>query len=147
MRLLPQLAVFGIVLFASAAPADTAPSLTKADAVRLENEITEHMTEANGAVTRLAADVQKLSSLYSKLDEKAGALRKATAACANGCTASQGAALLAASKELEQSQLSFTAQYLALQNQIQNENRSYAAISSILKTKHDTVKNSISNIR
>jgi hypothetical protein len=28
-----------------------------------------------------------------------------------------------------------------------NENRAYTAVSSIMKTKHDTVKNSIGNIR
>lgn len=30
---------------------------------------------------------------------------------------------------------------------MQQENRSYTAVSNIMKTKHDTVKNSISNIR
>jgi hypothetical protein len=30
---------------------------------------------------------------------------------------------------------------------MQNDNREYAAVSNIMKTKHDTVKNSISNIR
>ena len=34
-----------------------------------------------------------------------------------------------------------------LQSQMQSENRSYTAVSNIMKTKHDTVKNSISNIR
>jgi hypothetical protein len=43
--------------------------------------------------------------------------------------------------------MSFNLQYLQLQSQIQHENRSYTAVSNIMKTKHDTVKNSISNIR
>ena len=43
--------------------------------------------------------------------------------------------------------MSFNLQYLQLQSQMQNENRSYSMISNIMKTKHDTVKNSISNIR
>jgi hypothetical protein len=43
--------------------------------------------------------------------------------------------------------MSFNLQYLQLQQQMQNENRSYTAVSNIMKTKHDTVKNSISNIR
>ena len=43
--------------------------------------------------------------------------------------------------------MSFNLQYLQLQNQMQNENRQYTAVSNIMKTKHDTVKNSISNIR
>lgn len=36
---------------------------------------------------------------------------------------------------------------LQLQTQMQSENRSYTAVSNIMKTKHDTVKNSISNVR
>jgi hypothetical protein len=40
-----------------------------------------------------------------------------------------------------------TAQLLQLQMEMQHENRSYTAISNILKTKHDTAKNSISNVR
>lgn len=38
-------------------------------------------------------------------------------------------------------------QYLALQNAMQNENRLYTAVSNVLKTKHDTAKNSVGNIR
>jgi hypothetical protein len=43
--------------------------------------------------------------------------------------------------------MSFNMQYLTLQEKMQNENRQYAAVSNVLKTKHDTVKNSIGNIR
>jgi hypothetical protein len=53
----------------------------------------------------------------------------------------------AAAKQTEETQMSFNLQYLQLQSQMQHENRSYTAISNIMKTKHDTVKNSISNIR
>jgi hypothetical protein len=42
---------------------------------------------------------------------------------------------------------SFSLQYLALQQRQQNESRSYTTVSNILKTKHDTVKNSINNVR
>ena len=55
--------------------------------------------------------------------------------------------LLAATKQMQETQMSFNLQYLQLQSQMQTENRSYTAISNIMKTKHDTVKNSISNIR
>jgi len=44
-------------------------------------------------------------------------------------------------------QMSFNLQYLQLQSQMQHENRSYTAISNIMRTKHDTARNSISNIR
>jgi hypothetical protein len=55
--------------------------------------------------------------------------------------------LLAATKQMQETQMSFNLQYLQLQSQMQNENRSYTAVSNIMKTKHDTVKNTISNIR
>jgi hypothetical protein len=44
-------------------------------------------------------------------------------------------------------QESFNQQYLTLQSQMERENRQYSSISNIMKTKHDTAKNSISNVR
>ena len=38
-------------------------------------------------------------------------------------------------------------QNLTLQLAMQNENRQYTTVSNVLKTKHDTVKNSINNVR
>lgn len=57
------------------------------------------------------------------------------------------AQLLTATEQMGETQMSFNLQYLQLQSQMQHENRSYTAISNIMKTKHDTVKNSISNVR
>lgn len=57
------------------------------------------------------------------------------------------AQLLNATKQMQETQTSFNLQYLKLQSQMQHENRSYTAVSNIMKTKHDTVKNSISNVR
>lgn len=55
--------------------------------------------------------------------------------------------LMAATRHMQETQMSFNLQYLQLQSQMQHENRSYTAISNIMKTKHDTVKNSIGNVR
>jgi hypothetical protein len=44
-------------------------------------------------------------------------------------------------------QQSFNQQYMTLQNQMQRESRQYTAISNIMKTKHDTAKNAIANVR
>lgn len=55
--------------------------------------------------------------------------------------------LFNATKQMQETQMSFNLQYLQLQNQMQTENRRFTAISNIMKTKHDTVKNSISNIK
>lgn len=73
-----------------------------------------------------------------------GGATGAIGAAAGGDSAGQ---LLAATKQMQETQMSFNLQYLQLQSQMQHENRSYSAISNIMKTKHDTVKNSISNIR
>jgi hypothetical protein len=56
-----------------------------------------------------------------------------------------GAAL--ASSQQEQTQLGFNEQYLSLQTMIQSELRTLMAVSNVMKAKHDTVKNSISNVR
>ena len=56
-------------------------------------------------------------------------------------------ALLAATRAMQETQMSFNLQYLQLQAQMQAKNRTYTAVSNIMKTKHDTVKNSISNVR
>ena len=66
----------------------------------------------------------------------------------DGIAAGDGQAqLLNATKQMQETQMSFNLQYLQLQSQMQHENRSYTAISNIMKTKHETVKNSISNVR
>jgi hypothetical protein len=54
--------------------------------------------------------------------------------------------LLQATQQMQESQMSFNLQYLQLQSQMQNENRNYAMVSNIMKTKHDTAKNTISNV-
>jgi len=60
---------------------------------------------------------------------------------------SDRAALFAATKEMQEMSMSFNLQYLQLQQQMSQENRAYSTVSNIMKTKHDTVKNSINNIR
>ncbi len=48
---------------------------------------------------------------------------------------------------IQEESMSFNMQYLMLQNQMQHESRDYQLLSNVLKTKHDTVRNTISNIR
>jgi hypothetical protein len=48
---------------------------------------------------------------------------------------------------MQETQMSFNLQYLQLQESMQNANREFTAVSNIMKTKHDTAKNVISNIR
>jgi hypothetical protein len=57
------------------------------------------------------------------------------------------AALMEADKSMQEMQQSFNLRYLQLQNQMQDENRQFTMVSNIIKTKHDTIKNSINNLR
>ena len=41
----------------------------------------------------------------------------------------------------------FKLHYVQLENQLQTENRQFTAISNIMKTKHETVRTSLSNVR
>jgi hypothetical protein len=43
--------------------------------------------------------------------------------------------------------MSFNMQYLQLQQKMQDESRRFTLLSNIMKTRHDTAKNSISNVR
>lgn len=60
---------------------------------------------------------------------------------------SRQADLVSTAESIQEAQASFNIQYLEFQQQMQNENRQYTLVSNIMKNKHDTVKNSINNIR
>jgi|GEM_PF-828335 len=48
---------------------------------------------------------------------------------------------------LVEQQQNFNLQFLFLQSAMQQENQKFSTLSNVMKTRHDTVKNSISNIR
>ena len=85
-------------------------------------------------------DRQLVEQAAALLSKRGQAVRKAGAAAVDPKT-------LETEKQVQEAEMSFNLQYLQLQSQMQHENRSYTAISNIMKTKHETVKNSISNIR
>jgi hypothetical protein len=99
----------------------------------------------NGELSRLYEALSKTAAEVAKLAETVRA-GKGMAGAAGGTSAAQEQ-LLNATKQMQEMQMSFNLQYLQLQSQMQNENRAYTAVSNIMKTKHDTVKNSIGNIR
>jgi glucose dehydrogenase len=146
-------------------PAGASPD--RAAALRATEEASAQLIELEKSHARTVALNAELGKLYETLSKKAAEVgkRAETVRAAKGGTGAggsgQGSAgaigaaaggsaqdeLLKATKEMQETQMSFNLQYLQLQSQMQNENRSYTAISNIMKTKHDTVKNSISNIR
>jgi translation elongation factor EF-1beta len=106
----------------------------------------QELKEALRALDDAAADLTALDEIAGRMAEIAGRFEVRAAELATDLASSQ-AQLLEATKQMQETQMSFNLQYLQLQSQMQAENRSYTAVSNILKTKHDTVKNSISNIR
>lgn len=96
------------------------------------------MEQYNNHQKKILPRLQKLESGYDSLSKK-------TIPLASGNTPQDP--LLNGTKQMQETQMSFNLQYLQLQSQMQHENRSYTAISNIMKTKHDTIKNSISNVR
>lgn len=150
--ILALLPVFAAVAACSGADAadpalDTAQGLgdapvvrTRAQAIAVMVEIDGEIDELNRLQAKMYADFAQLSAAYARLRDAATQVESA----AGGTSQDE---LLAATKQMQETQMSFNLQYLQLQSQMQNENRSYTAVSNIMKTKHDTVKNSISNIR
>jgi hypothetical protein len=54
---------------------------------------------------------------------------------------------LDAQKEMMAQNQKWTAQYLALQNDMQRESREFTAVSNVLKVRHESAKTAINNIR
>jgi hypothetical protein len=66
---------------------------------------------------------------------------------AAGSTGNSQQDLLNQTKGMQEMMASFNLQYLQLQEKMQAENRSFSTVSNVMKTKHDTAKSSISNVR
>ncbi len=105
------------------------------------------------------AQVTELSKLQKKVGQAFLAYKRGLDACTAQTSETEllmdslmgtpegKSAAFEATKLMQETQMSFNLQYLQLQSQMQHENRSYTVVSNIMKTKHDTVKNSISNVR
>jgi hypothetical protein len=50
-------------------------------------------------------------------------------------------------QNFQEMNMSFNMQYLALQQKMQSDNRQFTSLSNIMKTKHDSAKNAINNVR
>jgi hypothetical protein len=70
-------------------------------------------------------------------------------ASGTGALASTGGPtdMMTAAKQMQELNMSFNMQYLTLQQKMQADNRQFTTLSNIMKTKHDTAKNAINNVR
>src|SRR6476469_9627920 len=106
----------------------------------------ELVDQALRALAEADDERRSLAEIHRQFAANAERLAKLAAQLSHAIPATR-AELADAWKQIQETQMSFNLQYLALQQKMQNENRSYTAVSNIMKTKHDTVKNSICNIR
>jgi hypothetical protein len=137
---------------------------TARDAAMLKQEEDRAMAKAEGALREMAvlAKTEQEKALLRDDERIVGEIRRLVLkrqtlrSMASGQTApapnraggtGSSTALFDATKQMQETQMSFNLQYLQLQSSMQNENRQFTMVSNIMKTKHDTVKNSISNIR
>lgn len=120
----------------------TAISHSKADALRSLDELSANLAKLEESHAKIVDLTAKMSQLFESLRQKAADTAKLAANAGN-----LPPDLKQSLQNLQESQMSFNLQYLQLQNSMQNENRQFTMVSNIMKTKHDTVKNSISNIR
>jgi hypothetical protein len=101
-----------------------------------QKQILALMGQYNEKQKRLLPRIEKLETAYD------GNMKKGMTNTVNSENQ-----LLKATMQIEEIQMSFNMQYLQMQSQLQSNNRRYTTISNIMKTKHDTVKNMISNVR
>jgi hypothetical protein len=146
VALAPPVAVSGLAQQAKASRFAVPAAPPQAAALKREED--SALAQAEGAVREMQALAKTPAEkeLASNDGRIVGELRRLVAQRQAARSNSSSAALNAA-QQVQETQTSFNLQYLQLQNQMQNENRQYTAVSNIMKTKHDTVKNTISNIR
>ena len=112
----------------------------------MDERITSQLDKAVRLLDEADADLSTLTEIQERLTAAAGEVGKLVNDRVRQLT-EVAVAITRAVEEMTEQQISFNLQYLQMQNAMQNETRTYTAISNIMKTKHDTVKNSISNVR
>jgi hypothetical protein len=103
--------------------------------------------EALTMLSELRADLDALVQLHNSFCQ--GAQTTGTFAGVDQLASggSESAQLFEATKQMQEMQQSFNMQYLLIQQKMQSDNRQFTLLSNIMKTKHDTAKNAINNIR
>jgi hypothetical protein len=113
-----------------------------ADSVKLMDEASAQLAQLNESHARAIRTGEEMSRIYSDLNGKINDI----------CRVAEGTRISPMEVAKRLTELCEAAgpsnlQHLKLQTALQNENRSFTMLSNIMKTKHDTVKNAISNIR
>lgn len=116
---------------------------------------TEIVTNIRSSLEGLEADLDKLIASHQRLFSAAeqicrlhGKLIQRLAGLKG--TAEQTTSPSAVSRmiqEIQEMKQDFNLQYILLQQQVQFESRQFSMVSSSMRTRHDTARNSIGNLR
>ena len=147
-----------VVLFAVAAQAQ--------EVKRQQAQAVDYKTQATVAVDSMAADLAALDASSAEIVAAAGGLAALFTQMSADLEAAVNAAdrlrrtsqprtqasgyqddLIRAVDSMEKLQAELQVQFLALQNQMQQQSRQYQTISNALRARHDTAMNSIRNMK
>lgn len=121
---------------------------TRKDLLRTMDHLTSDLSTLENSYNHFRMAAEGLAELHSKFSTKTEEVAKlADTANKLGRKGKALDALFEAINQMQEMQMSFNLQYLYLQSQMQHENRSFTMIANIMKTKHETVKNSLPNVR
>ncbi len=129
------------------------PRLAEAFKKSHNADVKRTLLQVHEALGQDIAVLDSCSASISRLNEQLGRTRKEffdrlmrLLEGTQECAASQPE-VVAGMKQMAEMIESYNMQYLNLQQRMQDESRRFSLLSNIMKTKHDTAKNSISNIR
>ena len=95
-------------------------------------------TTQSASIDALTRSVGNMTAILRELDT---AFSRHHARVLSLLTQSAGA------PQVRAAQLAFNVEYLRLVEKMQNENRQFTSVSNVMKTKQDTTKNTVNNVR
>lgn len=108
------------------------------------NEVVKNAISGKKATGKLAVAPNANTATSSTVSNNATTGDAALTGASNSTSAQQ---LLSASYQMQEMNQEFNLQYLNLQSSMQADSRQYTALSNVSKTKADTAKNSLSNVK
>jgi hypothetical protein len=113
------------------------------DAVRHLESVLLSLEQSHGRVVELQGELGALvatleTAARTCVEELQDEMRSASPSAAEAIREVQ---------KMQEMNMSFNMQYLQLQQKMQDERRRFTLLANVMKTKHDTVKNSIQNVR
>lgn len=119
---------------------DRAPRPAEVRLVSAVDSMISTLPEMEARHRNVVAAADSMGALYR-------ALSAGIAKVAESAASQEAGTLPRAIQALQEMNMSFSLQYLMLQQKMQDENRKFTLLSNIMKTKHDTARNAIQNVR